>query len=205
MRRRFITVTRTVLVNGSTCSSHTRSSSVSGLTTAPSARSSTCSTPNSFGLSVTERPSRVTSWRAGIQAHAGALEDGLLGHRVAALQRVQPRHDLGEGERLGQVVVGAEVEPLDARADVGGRGEHEDPRRALGAHELAADLVAVDVGQVAVEHDDVVVDDGRALERLVAVEGDVDGESVAAKAARERLGEPGLVFGDEDAHGHGAT
>ena len=138
-----------------------------------------------------------------VQAHAGALEDGLLGHGVAALQRVQPRHDLGEREGLGQVVVGAEVEPLDARADVGRRGEHQDPRRALGAHELAADLVAVDVGQVAVQHDHVVVDDGRALERLIAVERDVDGESVAAKAARERLGEPGLVFGDEDAHGHG--
>jgi len=56
--------------------------------------------------------------------------------------------------------------------------------------------------QVTIEDHDVVVHDGGAPERLVAVEGDVDGESVAAKAARERLGEPGLVFGDEDAHGH---
>jgi hypothetical protein len=141
----------------------------------------------------------VARW---IQGHAGALEDRLLGDRVAALQRMQPGDDLGEGERLGQVVVGAEVEPLDTRSDVGGGREHEDPRRALGAHELTAHLVAVDVGQVAIEDDDVVVDDGRAPESLIAVERDVDGESVAAKAAREGLGEPGLVFGDEDAHGH---
>ena len=124
---------------------------------------------------------------------------------MAALQRVQARDDLGEGEGLGQVVVGAEVEALDARADVGRGREHEDPRRALGGDQLAADLVAVDLGQVAVEHDRVVVDDGGALERLIAVEGDVDGESVAAQAARECLGEPGLVFGDEDAHGHRPT
>jgi hypothetical protein len=60
-------------------------------------------------------------------------------------------------------------------------------RIAAGARrrDTAADLVAVDMGQVAVEDDDVVVDDSRALERLVAVEGDIDGESVTAKAARE--------------------
>jgi len=51
----------------------------------------------------------------------------------------------------------------------------------------------VDVGQVAIEDDDVVVDDGRAPERLVAVERDVDSESVAAKAARERLGTVNVV------------
>src|SRR4051794_29652861 len=55
-RRSVITDMRTVLVNGSTFSSHTRLSSSSGLTTAPSALISTSSTPNSFGVSSTARP-----------------------------------------------------------------------------------------------------------------------------------------------------
>src|SRR5439155_24613922 len=61
LRRRFMSVTRTVFVNGSGCSSHTRSSRVSALTTAPSARSVTSRTPNSLGLSEIGRPSRVAS------------------------------------------------------------------------------------------------------------------------------------------------
>ena len=55
---------------------------------------------------------------------------------------------------------------------------------------------------VAVEDNGVVVDDRRARERLLAVERDVHCEPVAAQAARERLREPRLVFGDENAHRH---
>ena len=61
----------------------------------------------------------------------------------------------------------------------------------------------MDLRQVAVEHDCVVVDDRRALQRRRAVERDVDGPAVPAKAARQRVREPGLVLGDEDPHGHG--
>ena len=120
--------------------------------------------------------------------------------RRAPLERAQARDELGEGERLAQVVVGAEGEALDALGDGGRGGEHEDPRRALLADEPAADVVAVDDRQVAVEHDGVVVDDRGAAQRRRAVERDVDRAAGLAQAARQRVGEQRLVLGDQHAH-----
>ena len=73
---------------------------------------------------------------------------------------------------------------------------------AAAVGERAADLVAVHPGQVAVEHDDVVVGDGRVRERVVAVEGDVDGHPLTPQAVGNRLGEALVVFDDEHAHRH---
>ena len=67
--------------------------------------------------------------------------------------------------------------------------------------ERAADVVAVQLGQVAVEHDDVVGHDARLVERRRAVAGDVDRHALAAQPARDGAGDPGLVLGDQHAHG----
>lgn len=61
----FISVARTVWVNGPMRSSHTFSSSSSAGTTAPPARSSSAGTPNSLRVSDSGRPFRKTSRRAG--------------------------------------------------------------------------------------------------------------------------------------------
>src|SRR5215468_2865591 len=45
----------------------------------------------------------------------------------APYQRPDPGHQFAEVEGLGQVVVGAQAEALDAVADGAGPGEHEDP------------------------------------------------------------------------------
>ena len=66
--------------------------------------------------------------------------------------------------------------------------------------EPAADLVAVELGQVAVEDDDVVGDDARLDQRGCAVVGDVDGHALAAQAAGDGAGQPAFVFGDEHSH-----
>ena len=71
-----MTVTRTVVVNGSAFSSHTRSSSSSLLTTAPPAASSTSSTPNSLRVSSTGRPLRLTVRRAGSSSRSPATSIG---------------------------------------------------------------------------------------------------------------------------------
>ena len=58
----------------------------------------------------------------------------------------------------------------------------------------------VDGGQVAVEHDDVVWVHGGLLQRLGAVEGDVDGEAVAPQPACDRVREVALVLDQQHAH-----
>ena len=108
--------------------------------------------------------------------------------------------ELGEAERLGQVVVGAEGQPLD---EVVGRAAAVSMRiRVSGcsATQRAAHVVAVHLGQVAVQHDDVVGVDARAVERLGAVGRDVDGGAVAAQALGDGGGDARLVLGEQHAH-----
>jgi hypothetical protein len=94
----------------------------------------------------------------------------------ARLASANPRDQLVERKRLAEIVIGAELQPVDPIIDVRGRGEHQDAARRAVAHEPSADLVAVHARQVAIEHDHVVVDARRALDRRRAVVDHVDGE-----------------------------
>src|SRR5262249_26791903 len=66
--------------------------------------------------------------------------------------------------------------------------------------ERAADLVAVEPRQVAIEDDDVVVGPPRAKERLLAVEREIDREAFTAKPDRHGRGKLLVILDDENAH-----
>ena len=157
-------VTVTVRLKGSACSSQTRSRSASALTTAPSAASSSSRTPSSLRVRETGRPARLTR-ASGPVEHEVAVADDRRRRRGPPGQRVDPRHELLEGERLGQVVVGA-------RGSTRGRGRRRAWRPSTsGCGHCAArsdqgrtDGVAVHLRQVAVEHDDVVVVEHRLFD-----------------------------------------
>ena len=91
-----MTVTRTVVVNGSAFSSQTRSSSSSLETTAPRAASSTSSTPNSLRVSSTGRPARRTVSRAGRSLDLTRKEFGVLEVLLAARGAVVSSEELLE-------------------------------------------------------------------------------------------------------------
>src|SRR5581483_2815081 len=99
-----------------------------------------------------------------------------------------------------QVVVRAEAEPVDAVLDRARGGKHENAARRAVCGQAPADLVAVRAGQVAVEDDDVVVDEGDAGERVVAVERDVDGHPLAPQPDSDGLRQHFVVFGYEHSH-----
>ena len=82
-----------------------------------------------------------------------------------AQQRPHPGQQLGEPERLADVVVGARVEPDDEVDLVGARGEHEDGEVGEVGAQPAADLEAVHPGQAEVEHEQVDMADPDALQR----------------------------------------
>ena len=65
----------------------------------------------------------------------------------------------------------------------------------------AADIVAVDAGQVAVEDDDVVVVLAGQAQGGGPVVGDVDGHALAAQAAGDGVGHDPPVFHHEQSHG----
>ena len=146
------------------------------------------------------------------RAAAGHHPAGLVEHQVAdgehrrrgrggpPAQRLHPGHQLLEGERLGQVVVGAELQPLDPVGDRAARGEHQHPGQRAGRDQRRADLVAVHAGQVPVEHDDVVAGHVGHLVALQTVVGDVHRHALAPQPARDRVAEVPLVFHHQHAH-----
>ena len=113
---------------------------------------------------------------------------------------MDPRDQLGEAKRLGQIVVGAERQALDQVLERAGRGQHQDPGLGSLAAHRPAHVVAVQSRQVAVEHEHVVAHHARLDQRVGAVGGQVDRHPLAAQAARDRLGQPLLVLGDQYAH-----
>jgi hypothetical protein len=117
-----------------------------------------------------------------------------------SLERAEPGEELAGGERLRQVVVGAEAEATNPVPDLSGGGQHQDPGRPVPLDQLDAHLVAMDRGQIAVKDHRVVVHDGRLVERGAAVVREIDGHSFAAEPPRYDLGEVCFIFYDQDAH-----
>ena len=70
----------------------------------------------------------------------------------------------------------------------------------LAGDQLPAHVVAMDGGEIAVQHHHVVRVDGGLLQRLGAVEGEVDGEAVAPQPARDRARKVALVLDQQHAH-----
>ena len=73
----------------------------------------------------------------------------------AAQQRAHPREQFLEGERLGQVVVGAGVEAGDPLGHRIAGGQHQDGQVVAGAAELTAHLEPVQPRHHHVEHQGV--------------------------------------------------
>ena len=90
-----------------------------------------------------------------------------------AVERSETEHELSEFERLGEVVVGAELEPGGLVVETVGGGEHEDRHTAAGGDDAFGDLVTRGSGDVSVEDGDVVGVDAQQLQSSVAVTCDV--------------------------------
>ena len=128
---------------------------------------------------------------------AGAVR-AVGGGRGPAQQRPQAGEQLVELEGLGEVVVGARVQPGDAVGRLDARGEHEDGGAvALGAQH-AAHRQAVDVGHHHVDHQRVEAVAPDAGQRLDPVHGRGDVVALQLERPREGLADRAVVVGDED-------
>ena len=117
----------------------------------------------------------------------------------AAQDRLDAGDDLGEAERLGDVVVAAGAERLDLVLDRVLGGEEEDRGLEAALAEAAADLDPVEVGEHPVEHDQVGL--GRRRRRSARrgrVRGLLDLEALVAERGRDGVDDRRLVVDDED-------
>src|SRR6185503_11899101 len=83
--------------------------------------------------------SGTATHRAGAQVHLevrDAVSVGCEGQRSPPRQRLQPRDQLLEGERLGEVVVRADLETTDSVVHCIERRQHQDGRRDVVAAQL---------------------------------------------------------------------
>ena len=200
-RRRRRMVASTVRSSTSWSRPHTRSSSWLRENTRPGLSSSWRSRRNSVGLRCTSRPSRVTLWAARSMLRSAKRRTSRGERRPDPAQhRAHARDQLVERERLGDVVVGAHVEAVQAVALLDPRGEH-DHRQIRGrrlAAQLAAELEAGHVRQHPVEQDQVRRALGDQRQRLVGVEGLLDREARPLQIVREELLQRGLVLDHQD-------
>ena len=104
----------------------TLSISASRLTIQPGRRISASSIAVLAGRQVERSTLPVDALGGRIQRQLGDADVRLLGRRVAAQQRPDPRQQLAERERLDEVVVGAGVQPVDPVADGVAGGQHQD-------------------------------------------------------------------------------
>src|SRR5262249_50689839 len=110
------------------------------------------------------------------------------------------RQQLGEGERLHQVVVGAGVEAGDAIVDRIARGEQQDRRGHAAPAQLAEQREAVELGEQDGEPDDGVACGPRVVAPFAAIARHVDGVARLRKSLAKRTGNAAFVLDDQQPH-----
>ena len=150
-------------------------------------------------------PGRPVPWN-----HQGRIEDKIahgdhlrrLAVRPAPEQGADAGQQFVEGERLGQIVVGAAAQPFDLVMDAVLRRQHENQALRPLPPEAAADLDAVDRRQHHVEDDQRIAMVAAELQRLFAVVGNVDDEPFGLEPALEEADDAWVVL-DEQQLCHG--
>ncbi len=119
---------------------------------------------------------------------------------AAPHQGTEPGQQLGEGEGLGQVVVGAAVEAGDPVLERAAGGQHQHRRPDPLLAQAPAGLEAVDAGQDHVEDDRVVTRGAGHADSFLAGTGDVDGQALLAEATPDQRRHLHLVLDHQDIH-----
>src|SRR5215216_2332860 len=134
----------------------------------------------------------------------GQVADAQRGHaarRPPPQQRAQPREQLLPLERLHEVVVGADVEALDARVERVAGGQHQDRRVVLVPAQPARDVDPVHAREPEVEHQHVRQERVHLVERRDPVAGEPDLVALEPQRALQHLGYLLVVLHHEDAYG----
>src|SRR5262249_53092876 len=119
-----------------------------------------------------------------------------------AVECPEPKYEFSKFERLGEVVIGAELEPGSLVVEPVGSSKHQERHAIAGRDETPGALVTRGAGNVAVEDDDLVGVDAQQLQSGVAVTGDVGRDRFQAQPIADGLGHVGLVLDDQHTHAH---
>ena len=135
-----------------------------------------------------------------IEAQVANLNDRRPLALSAPDQGSKPGQQLGEGERLGQVIVGPAVEPGNAVLERAASGKHQHWRPDPLLAQAPAGLEAVDAGQDHVENDRVVTASAGHADRFLTSARDVNGQALLAETTPDQRRHLHLVLDDQDIH-----
>ena len=136
----------------------------------------------------------------GVEGQISDAEHGRPCGARPAEQGPDPRQELGEGERLGEVVVGSRAESADPVGETIPRGQHQDRGREITRPERTAHGDPVLPRQEPVEHDHVVLAHPGVLFAQLAGRRDVDHEAFLLEPLGEELGGLTVVLDQQNAH-----
>ena len=156
LRRMFLMCESMARSNDSAADPRTASSSCARVKTRPACRASVTRSWNSVGVKSIGCPSRVTRMRVRVDGR-----DRRRGRRRPSASRCGPpqhgahaRHELARAERLGDVVVGADLQAVQTIVFLDARGEHDDRQVGFAADRRATSMPS-SCGKPEVEDDQV--------------------------------------------------
>src|SRR5437667_3505124 len=114
--------------------------------------------------------------------------------RRAADERPHPNPQLRHLERLGQVVVRADLEPADSVLQGAASGQHQDRRRIAAPPERLAHLPAVDAGEHQVQDDGGILPLSGQRQRLDAVARPIDSVARLLQTLPDPAGDRRFIF-----------
>ena len=158
------------------------------------------SSANSFAESSTSASPRQTRRVAGSRRRSPTSSTAGRSTGAAARQRAQPREQLGERERLGQVVVGAGVEAAIRSASPSRAVSISTGDQTPSARSRRQTSSPSTPGQHQVEDDRVVLGRARHPERVLARARDVRGVRFLFEAAPKECRKLHLVLDDQHTH-----
>ena len=134
-----------------------------------------------------------------VHGQIAAAHDRRRGRRPAG-QRPYAGDELGERERLAEVIVRAQFQPVDPVLDIGGGREHQDPRAGTGHR--PAHPIPVHDRQVTVEHDHVIGRLRGGVQRRRAVVDDVRGHTDLTEPLSDPAGQCRMVLDHQHPHAY---
>ena len=114
-----------------------------------------------------------------------------------AVECSEPEHELSQFERLGEVVVGTELEPGGLVVKPVGSRQHEDRHAAAASDDAFGNLVTRRPGDIAVKDGNVVRVNAQQLQSRVAVTRDVGRNRLQTQPIADGLCHVGLVLNDQ--------
>ena len=120
-------------------------------------------------------------------------------------QRLDAGQQLRHFERLGEIIVRAQLQPGDPVGDVATRCKHEDRQIDSAMAQFPADVESASAGQHDIEDGHLEIAAGRLNQSMLSVSASLYGVALPVQPLGQEKGEIAFVFDQQNARAYDAT